>query len=433
MGFYNSPYDIEGRDEPVIVVADLGNQNIKVTVLLANGKQVEFIMPHGVVFYDAYWDEAQRRGQMKSATRYGQSGKTQVFNMRTRNWKKGEAKLTGGRGGKNAIWQPFQIGEKAAESSENRKLIRSDKYELGYFDALLNAALLEALPDGHNNILLFVAHPATHYGYSERIRSILAGTYQAEKVDGSVVTHHVEMVATFEEGIAAAWNWWANRSRQKRNEQGQFMPRELPEFEGVDQMIVVELGGSIGHIGYVHINTDSRGRISFEPVEGWMEINGGIIDMAEQMRQNLKGKYMGEPGFEWVTRAYENKPLSFFIDLLLKKSYAPQGDTSRAVDLTEIANRSIAPIQDMMRKYQRHFYSGDDAGMVLLTGGAMRELGELVKSKIGHRQMVYSNPNPNEMVFDNVRGGLIVGLSMLDEDRELPIGFQKMVEGRHNA
>ena len=408
MKTYVSQFDVDGLLAPIIVIVDLGNNFMKVTVLMwRNGEIIKTtsLIEHAYVeLTPRGW--AQEVEAAKGRLSRRSSARTHAFQIRTE---------TG--------WKSLKIGDGVATHRDNSPLLGSSKYIKGGIDALLVTALLELLPsdifpEGHDNIILGIGHPPTEFmqtAHMARLVQPKAG-HNVKLPDGTKRKFIVRATMAFDEIFGGLMHMQStmNTNGQMRDPvSGQFKPNPL---KSDDRILMLDAGGKLGSMGWVKYH----GGNNFEPLhDSFVPIEGGMITIRDSIRNELSAEFISE------LRGVTHQDMTDgYIDRILKTGkLVISGDHEKAIDVTELLGRSLGYLRTL-RKIYSDFSSGRTANHVILTGGTISVLYDEIAEELGHGSIL-PVADFEDINFANMEGGIHIVLDTLRSRNALPMQFQE--------
>ena len=361
-----------------LVVSDSGNGMLK--TLCHDGRS--HIIPHHVIrLSDKMWAKETARAQYSRTM----SGKTQKFSMLNRETKE---------------WENYIIGDEASNGRQSRRL-GSEKYQFGYFQALIVAQLLMYYPEGHDNVILALAHPPSEDEHVMRIIKIAGGVHRALTVDGRKVQFVVRQVIPFDEPMGGV-AWMNIRTNGKDT---------LDEFGRIQltpgmRILTIDVGSWLGSIGPAIVNEQGLA------VPIWNEykpIPQGIINTMEALERELKSEFTEE------FRGMSTIPHHLLSEAMQTSNIYLSGNAT-PLNVADAVNRACTIVDEIESIYNNHFQAGRPYRAVFVTGGAIRDMYKPLKEVIKHSSF-HPVDTLSQIVMANCRGGFEIALSVLEANR----------------
>lgn len=127
------------------------------------------------------------------------------------------------------------VGSEVDGTNNSYRVTGADKYEQGRFDVYVAAILLKLFPEGHDNLMLSVAHPSDAIPYLDMMIKTIQGKHSLVLPDGSKVNYNIRAVAPFDESSGGV-------IRALTNEYAAYNPYDLTPGMKV---LTVDIGGKI--------------------------------------------------------------------------------------------------------------------------------------------------------------------------------------------
>ena len=363
-----------------------GNANLK---LIASGKRrtYEALMPHALArLSENEWKMEQSRNRARTSS----VAKSQTFGMVSR-----------AASGKEQTINYFKVG---ASASENRGKARlgSYKYEYDYMDALLVAMLLDAFPDGHDNIALGVSYPPSEVSHADLLRKLVGGTHKAVRLDGKRVKFNVKYVLAIDEPVGGVA--WLNARHATLLKQAKSDGEGALNLRAGQKVLTLDIGGYIGSMGSAIVGDDG---LIIPEWQTYRAIQGGILTIMETLEAELKADFSEE--FRGMSI-----PRDMLEDALVEGGiYLSGSDTPLLV--RETVERSLALIDDIQNMYETYFDGGRRHRAIVCFGGGMKSLFGHVKEILAHNNVKLAD-SLNEIHMAEPRGGWEVSRAKFEKD-----------------
>jgi len=324
----------------------------------------EFVMPHAVQTMTA----------------------TQWVNNNTRSRSHGSSSRT------TSIFQKenmgYIVGDEAQTSGEVMRRSGAAKYQKGWIDILALSQLLQIFPNGHDNLVVSVAHNLESVTYSQSIKDAVGGKHVVTKQDGSTVTFVVRAVNTWDEPAGGVLRWMSRPS-------GQYNSYDL---QVGDKVLLVDIGGKIGALVPTQIQAGNRVNPYWSQAE---EIKMGIHDILHTLEQELHALHRD------VFQVSGAIPLRIMQQALRSGGHVLI--RNKPYDFTQAVTNALAPFLEQFRlKYESDKIQGGlDFQHVCVTGGGGGLLYLTLQGGIlsNLHDYVYLADNPDTIHLANLRGG----------------------------
>lgn len=410
---YESPFDKKentNRDEPILVVADLGNNYLKGILYEVQSKkngrheavQHEVVIPHGYVeLTEPGWIEAQRSTKLsRQRTQLTRTFKLQIGS------------------GEDKAYKAVKIGLGATRDAKNSPLLGSNKYQPCGIDALLVAVLSELMPpeeypSGHNNIILAIGHPPTEWEQAETITRLVTRALRVEEPDGNKRKFHVRACVPYDEAAGGVVHLMANKDRYA---DGKFRPQI--DLRPGDRVIVFDAGGRLGSMSYAFVNDDGLIAIDFDTSR---EIDGGSIMVRQELKASLKAMFPEQ------TRGMQDRDYTddLLNRMILTRKWPISGKRGdKALDVGRAVDESLHYLQTVRQVYKNDFAGGRTAKHIFLTGGTIADLHSYIVEDLSH-DSVHPVAKLETINMANPRGAGHILIDKLMSERLLPSRFQK--------
>lgn len=362
-----------GKDEPLWVMLDAGNTDVKTMLHKCWGE--ELVFPHAV-----------------------RKPTTADYGITAQAYKHRAAEFRG-----TAIFemddQGYIVGKHAEQVGHGERLLGAEKYQRDHMGALLAASLLQLYPDGHPDVRLVVTHPArmTTANMKALYKSV-NGVFYLHVADGRKVRYHVTEVYPLEEPVAA-FQTFALTTLGQTYKRERFALRPGMEF------LIVDIGGWISHLVPGVVN--DRGELEIN-VDAAQPIQAGIQNVVEIFQTELKSHFEKQLGL------IQELPLRMMHDALMTDRLMIRGQEYGCEQQVRNAMQAIA--SPISIPYNSRFARGVNYnGIVVSGGGGAVSFNYLCDKVFDHEFSFTAEDDLVRMRFGTVRGaskGLISFLAM---------------------
>lgn len=254
-------------NDPVFVVADWGNAFWKQQ--LCGDARTRTVMANRVTVIDeSQWQQTCHRAKF-SAHRFSD---TLLFGVRSR----------GDKGDRRVMY--VAAGNSAHNYGTPMVMTDDIKYDYNlYWSKVVAANLLRLFPEGHNNIVIALAHPMKSIGQRELMMNLTGGTHTVETVSGKTVRFVVREVLPWDEpvGGAIAWAVGATGDDLAYNKHG---------LRPGDMVMLADTGGGVSSMNRLQVDYDADDRLVFVPVYNPRQsptIEAGVVHVEQNLRDIL--------------------------------------------------------------------------------------------------------------------------------------------------
>ena len=357
--------------EPLYVVLDSGNTDIKAMLHEAWGEEIVF--PHAVrKVSDAEYGVLVDRYSNRPAVFEGSA----IF------------KMSG---------QGYVIGQHATQAGRGERLLGANKYRRDHLGALLMASLLQLYPKSHNDVRVVFLHPVEiSTAAFKAIKESLLGEFSVETADGRVLSYRVRSLIPIEEAVAG-FQTFALTTSGKAYADPSF--RLVPNTE----ILVIDVGGGISNVVPCVINASGEVEIN---IAGARVIDAGIQDVMRTLEAELKSS------FAELSKVTKIPPL-MLSRALTEQEVEIRGSRHNCAAQVTTAMQAIArPLESM---YNNDFSSGIEFKAIIIGGGGGAASYSYISENVLQHQNVFpAEKEPARMRYSNIRGaskGLIAHLA----------------------
>ncbi len=366
------------QDEPLWVLCDFGNKDVKAMIHANFGEEIWF--PNYLCYLGSDEYAAQQTSYRNRPAEYEQSA---LFS----------------RNGQGVI-----VGDLAINLSNAEQ--RKGAFKYGeYIRDMFSATMLHLYPEGHKKVNLVVTHPAKLPDTEmEALRSSFEGRFDLETVDGRKVTYIVKNVVMIEEPIAAFQTYALTINGTSHTK------RELKLTPGM-AFAICDVGGYISHLALGRINSKGGveiAAVNLEPIEF------GIHHVVRSFETIARNKI---PQLSKQT----SLPIERVTEALKTDTYRIRRDP---LNVEEIVNEAFKPLLTSLRSVYENppFREGVGLDGVILTAGGNALAAEYLTDKLFGSGFAFpAEDDAEQMRFCAIRGaskGLIPFLAQLQYRKE---------------
>jgi hypothetical protein len=355
------------KDDPAFLTIDQGNTNGKSGFMGQLG--FEDVIPYAIQTpNDAAYAAKVTRAKYRTEAQDDSS----VFEMRLRSSKD---------------FVPYVVGEEALRGGQAKRVTGAGKYVEGIWDAAFCAKALRHFPNGHNNIVLAVAHPPDAIPYVETMMDLLGGSHKVRTVTGDIVTFTVRHVVPWDEPSGGLIRFMARNA--------DFNPINLVDG---DYILVVDIGGKISSMTPVRIGKNRSVKPLFDQAAVF---NLGIQDVLRDLEQELKSLHPE------TFKNFKQIPINMLEQALQHKKIKV---SNKWVPVEQAVLNATAPILDQLEGvYIDRMEGGGNFVCIPVTGGGGTRLMPFLANKkdgILKHDSVHMADEPDKMHLANLRGGM---------------------------
>jgi hypothetical protein len=360
-------------DKASFVTGDLGNQFLK---LMLAGVRTEMtaIRNSVVAFNESEWNVLRERYQY-TRDRYAN---TFLFSFR-------------GRDNPNRSYYVV-VGDHAAQFGQQFKLSGEVKYNYdAYWGAILCSQLLTLFPEGHNHVVMALAHPTRSVGQRDIMGASSVGKHFVTLPSGDEVSFTVREVVPWDEPVGGLVRWGESLDAV-------YNSRDLRRGSKV---MVLDIGGGITSFTDVFIDRDRNDRIIFNPIYDETispSIDIGIQSVMDRLRAEL---LKNVPQFRGMKRLSNDMLEGGIRDGVICISGDPV-DVSVSVRLAQ-----SQLIDSIVGVYQNSMQGGRPYAAIICTGGGMSSMFDILKKEVLNHKYVFpaTGNSLSDIHFANLQGG----------------------------
>lgn len=361
IGLPRTQYRRPQQNEPLWIVADFGNSDVKVMIHGHYGE--ELVFPHAV--------------RKASASDY--KTLAEAYKHRAASFE-GTAIF-------HADGEGVVVGAHAAQVGDGKRLLGAEKYRRDHLGHLLRAALLQLYPTGHPDVHLVILHPVkTSVENLKAMGKAVRGKHDVNVADGRKVHYNITEVIPLDESTAAFQTFvLTQKGLEYANPRMQIIP-------GMEFMIL-DIGGWISAMSPGFITNRKRIEIN---VDASTPLDIGIQHVFEVLEGELKATF---PELQRITRLSQ-KMLS---DAIMHDSITIRGVVYECAQ--PVANAMQTLIMPLKERYTGRYRDGVDFSGVVVTGGGGGAAFDYVRERLLGTDYAYSAESDlAQMRFGGVRG-----------------------------
>jgi len=358
-----SKYRKPTPDEPLWVVLDAGNSDVKAMLYGAYGEEIVFPQMVRKVA-GAEYQTLQQTYRYKRAQFEGSS----IFE-------------SGGQG--------YVVGQHATGVGSGIQLAGAQKYRRDHLGAILEAVLIQLSPTDHNDVHVVIMHPPGIN--TENIKDLmdaLKGVHRIEVADGRPLVYKVREIIPLEEPVAALQTFLLTQDGHSY--------KNLPiKLRPGATFLTVDVGGWISVM--VRCRMDRSGKIETNLATA-IPIQAGIQNVLATLQAELKNAYPVE------LARLQNIPRQIMNDALI------DGET---IYIKGVAYGCKAQIDNAMQaigapirqEFTTRFEEGVSDVAIVVSGGGGGTSGDYLKEHVlNHPSIFAAEPDKEYMRFGAIRG-----------------------------
>lgn len=255
-------------DDPVFVVADWGNAFWKQQ--LCGDARTRTVMANRIAVIDeSQWEQTCRRAKFNSH----RFSDTLLFGVRSRAQNKDDRHM-----------MYVAAGNSAGNYGAPMVMTDDIKYDYNlYWSKVVAANLLRLFPEGHNNIVIALAHPMKSIGQRELMMDLTGGTHTVVTVSGKTVKFVVREVLPWDEPVGGAVAWAIGQT-------GDDLAYNKYGLRPGDMVMLSDTGGGVSSMNRLQVDYDNDSRLIFVPVYNPRQsptIEAGVVHVEQNLRDIL--------------------------------------------------------------------------------------------------------------------------------------------------
>lgn len=292
----------------------------------------EILLPHAI---EKPTDTAYRARMTRAKQRVEVANNTAVFQVQYP-LENGETRL------ENCV-----VGQEVLYKGTPRRVTGAEKYVKGQFDVYMLAMLQQLIPEGHNNIVLSIAHPPDAINQIDRLMSVVGGKHTIITPDGKTVEYVISAAVPVDEcsgGLIRAMT-------------GDFADYNQHDLNPGDKIAIIDIGGKVSSFTPAILHENNQVQILFD--EG-RTFEKGIQDVEQSLDEELRAMYPD---------LFKRSVPARIIDQAIRDNGIAYVHNER-MDFTDAVNLAIAPLlNDIERIYIEDMKRLLDARFIFATGG----------------------------------------------------------------
>jgi hypothetical protein len=173
---------------------------------------------------------------------------------------------------------PYVVGDQAQISGTVKRVTGAGKYVKGYWDIIVNAMMLRRWPQGHNNLIVAIAHPPDAIPYVDQMMDLIGGKHVVTNVEGKEITFVVRECVPFDEPAGGLLRFMSLPGQE-------YNPHNITPGQ---RLLVSDIGGKISSLTPVIVSDGYR----LEPLyENAAVFDLGIQNVIDTLKSELKSLY----------------------------------------------------------------------------------------------------------------------------------------------
>lgn len=356
------------KDAPVFLVNDQGNSTGKSGLMGQLGYE-------DVIAYalqtpsDSVYGAKQTRAKYRTEA----ADESAIFEMKVRSSKD---------------FVPYIIGEEAQRSGQIKRVTGAGKYTEGVWDALFCAKALRHFPNGHNNIVLAIAHPPDAVPYIDQMMDLLGGVHKVKTLAGETLTYVVRHIIPWDEPSGGLIRFISLNAESGN-------PVNLSDGEYI---LVVDLGGKISSMTPVRIGRNKSVKPLFDQSAVF---NMGVQNVMDSLAEELKGLYPD------TFQEFKTIPNNILEQALAGKKVKI---SNKPFDVSQAVLNAISPLLDRLEGiYIDRMEAGKNFSHIVISGGGGQRLFPYLANKkdgILKHDYTHMADLPDKLYLANLRGGM---------------------------
>lgn len=370
-------------DDVEFGTADLGNRYTK--GMVTGHKNTAVSYPNTVVVFDeSQWRQIAKRAQYTDE----RARNTKTFAFRKRD------------GSKDMVY--VAVGEQAEQRGRRRIMTQEIKYDYdSYWGAQICSFLLDHWPNGHDNLVLGVAHPTRSFAQLDKLMDETVGHHYVLLPNGDKVKWTVREMVPWDEPVGGILSW-------AERETAQFNSFDI---RNGDTILVTDIGGGVTSYTKVIYDKTSTGQIKLTPIyedAELLSIGMGIRDVLERLRGILKSDHEEFYGMKDVS------------DRMLEEGIMYGEIRLKGVPINVVpeVERAEAQLLDQMETlYLNDLNGGRDFPVIVNTGGGMHAYYDRLVKELYNHPSVDVATDTSRIHFANMNGGDVMFVNWITSKR----------------
>jgi hypothetical protein len=279
---------------------------------------------------------------------------------------------------KEAAWLPCMVGDASKHHGKPKAQTGEVKYRYDYLGKVACANFLRQWPNGHEHIVLHLAHPSQSIGQVDDMLDTVLGQHKVKKIDGKEVTFIVREAIPWDEPSGGIVSFLTG-------EKGQYNPHELRPR---DMILVVDIGGGVTSLTRVLVQRDAQGKMKLQPIYDPVQspsFDVGIRHVMDKFASELKDTHT----------KFKSMKKDAISDDMLEEGLRVDEDGEHyitlwgdKVNVTEQVQKSDYFLLDTLQSlYDDRMGGGAPFRLVVLTGGGNKSLYQQVSNTLKHPYM----------------------------------------------
>lgn len=273
----------------------------------------------------------------------------------------------------------FVIGMEAERNIQSVRQTGPAKYNKGYIDLLMLAALYEINPRGSNNVIVAAARALNASEYTDKMMSAMLGNHEIVDYAGNVVKYTVRAVVPWDEPVGGLARYQFLTENNKES-----------QIKGGEKVLVVDIGGRLSSIVPAQMSRTGQIHIFWKEAAP-MQI--GIQNVIESLHTELKGGYTDLFQVHAI-------PTSILQSVLMTDRAMIRG---KEMSFEGYADRACQELLSTVKRTYKDRGEGLDAQRIIVTGGGGGLMFNRLSDVFQHH-FVRLADRPETINFANVRG-----------------------------
>lgn len=276
----------------------------------------------------------------------------------------------------------YIVGMEAERNTSSMRLTGPTKYQKGYIDILMLAALQRIVPDGSKNVIVAAARALNASAYTEAMTNALIGTHEIMDRNGKVVTYTVKAVIPWDEPVGGLARY-----------QSRVESRADRRIQSGERVLVVDVGGRLSSM--VPAVMTRSGEIEILWGEAY-PIQTGIQNVMESLETEMRNTHAE------IFQVHQI-PTSILQEALMSEDNSAM-IRGRAMNFQqEVSSASDPLLTTMSRAYKDRMRSGLEYSRIIITGGGGGLMNKALRRIFSHARVGLAD-TPDTINFANVRG-----------------------------
>ncbi|MBZ0279406.1 MAG: hypothetical protein K8L97_01615 [Anaerolineae bacterium] len=268
------------------------------------------------------------------------------------------------------------------------------KYEYNlYWGKVVAANLLRMFPNGHENIVLALAHPMKSIGQRQLMMELTLGPHVVETMDGKTVRFVVREILPWDEPVGGAVAWACGGT-------GEDLVYNKYDFKPGDMVMLHDVGGGVSSMSRLQVDYDGNGKLMFVPLYNQRQsptIEFGVVHVEEGLREILlqERKEFRGMGPNLTPKMLSEGIRTGFITL-----------SNKPVDVrNEVMMAEAILIEPTFKAYNGSMAGGRPFRLIVCSGGGMHNYFERFKKELYNHETVEEAIAIENIQWANLIGG----------------------------